>query len=201
MPRVLRDAALTAAWVATRGWAPHSRLFLVGDSAEWAIAEDMRQVAAIGRRLGVRTAPQRLLSASSRQAAFFGSQFMLLRDGWRPPRHALGVAYFHGLPGTDGYPEFDECFHALQRHHGEIDRVQVSHGEMRDVVLSSGIDPAKVHTIRIGVDLEAFGLRRPGEREEARRALGIPASAFAVGSFQKDGVGWGGPRAEARQGP
>ena len=49
----------------------------------------------------------------------------------------------------------------------------------------------KLHRIPIGIDTEAFRPRTAQLRTAARRALGLPESAFVVGSFQKDGVGWG----------
>jgi glycosyltransferase involved in cell wall biosynthesis len=172
-------------------WPARSRLMLVADGADWSIAHDMRELGRICDAIGIRRASPRFLNLSSGQAAFFGSQFSLLRSGSEPPPHALATAYFHGRPGTEGMPEFDECFDSLRRLHERVERVQVTHAEMRDLVLSAGVEPAKVHTIRIGVDADAFRLRTPGERAAARASLGVPEAAFAVGSFQKDGVGWG----------
>jgi hypothetical protein len=186
----MRATRALAAGVAKR-WPPRSRLMLVADGADWSIAHDMRELARIARSLGIRLASRRFLNVASGQAAFFGSQFDLLRDGAVLPPHRIATAYFHGRPGTPGMPEFDACFDALRRLHGGIDRIQVTHAEMRDLVLSAGVGPEKVHTIRLGVDIDAFAQRTSDERAGARAALGIPETAFAVGSFQKDGVGWG----------
>jgi glycosyltransferase involved in cell wall biosynthesis len=62
---------------------------------------------------------------------------------------------------------------------------------MEELVLETGLAREKVHRIPIGIDVEAFRLRTPESRAAARRALRLPESAFVVGSFQKDGVGWG----------
>ena len=61
---------------------------------------------------------------------------------------------------------------------------------MRDLVLAAGVDPAHVFRIPIGVDIERFPLGDTAARQAARKELGVPESAFVVGSFQKDGVGW-----------
>ena len=58
-------------------------------------------------------------------------------------------------------------------------------------MLETGVAPEKVHRIPIGIDVEAFAFRSEADRIAARRSLGLPESAFVVGSFQKDGVGWG----------
>jgi glycosyltransferase involved in cell wall biosynthesis len=186
-----RSLARPLAATLTRRWAPGSRLFLVGEGANWSIDHDLRELAAIAGGLGARTADRRLLSAARGQAAFYGSQFTLLREPWSPSPHRLGTAYFHGRPGTPGYPEFDECFRVLSAHHDELSRVQVSHAEMHDVVLSSGIEPAKVFRIPIGVNLAYFAAQTAKSRAAARETLDLPQSAFVVGSFHKDGIGFG----------
>jgi glycosyltransferase involved in cell wall biosynthesis len=48
-----------------------------------------------------------------------------------------------------------------------------------------------VFKIPIGIELDRFPLGGPEQRAAARRVLGLPETAFVVGSFQKDGVGWG----------
>jgi glycosyltransferase involved in cell wall biosynthesis len=62
---------------------------------------------------------------------------------------------------------------------------------MEELVLETGLGRGKVHRIPIGIDVDAFALRTPAAVIDARDALNLPASAFVVGSFQKDGVGWG----------
>jgi glycosyltransferase involved in cell wall biosynthesis len=179
-------------------WRRYSRLFLVGDrSADWSIADDVRRLAEIADRLGVKLGPARLGPRIGRQSVFYASQFVLLANGSNWPRSRLGVAYLHGRPGTPGFPEFDRCYETLRRRHGELARVQVSHSETHALVLESGIDPAKVRRIPIGVDTFAFA---PGE--STRAELGVPESAFVVGSLLKDGVGWGeGLEPKAIKGP
>ena len=174
-----------------RRWRPRSRLLLIGEGAGWSIDRDLLELGRLAQGIGVRLADQRFLTVSSGQSAFFGSQFTLLREPWRRFPHALATAYFHGRPGTPGMPEFDVAYELLCAHHSELARVQVTHGEMHDLVLSAGIDPAKVFSIPIGVDVGLFTTQTPALRAKARRALGLPDDAFVVGSFQKDGVGWG----------
>jgi glycosyltransferase involved in cell wall biosynthesis len=174
----------------TRRWAARSRLFLVGEGADWVIDRELEALTGVADRLGIRLADRRLLSASQGQGAFFGSQFTLLRDPWQPWPHALATAYFHGRPGTPGMPEFDTTYRQLCAHHQEIERIQVSHGEMGDVVRSSGIDPTKVFLIPIGIDLAFFEPRTAESRAAVRDEIGLPREAFVAGSFQKDGVGW-----------
>lgn len=174
----------------TQSWPPHSRLFVAGDGNRWAIADDASEVAALAGSLGIRVGPEPWIARVRNQSVFHTSQFSLLGRPFERRGNRLGVAYLHGRPGTPGMPEFDTCYRTVSARHEQLERVQVSNRAMEELVLGTGIAPEKVFRIPIGVDTARFRLRDAATRAEARRELGLPDSAFVVGSFQKDGVGW-----------
>ena len=186
--RPLRRAVVGAR---TRGWPDHSRLAMAYDAAGWVLEYEARQLERIARKLGIRLAPSAWAGSVVRQSVFHLSQFTLLLGDFDRRGNRIGVSYFHGRPGTPGMPEFDECFATLRRRHGDIDRMQVTNRAMEELLLDTGIAPEKVHRIPIGIDTDAFSLRTPESTARARSELDLPSSAFVVGSFQKDGVGWG----------
>jgi glycosyltransferase involved in cell wall biosynthesis len=175
----------------TATWPERSRLFVVGDDFGWSIDDDRARLTATARRLGYEVAPAAWARFAKRQSVFHHDHFGALQPGWLESSHRLGLSYFHGRPGTPGYPEFDRAYETLQRHSGRIERVQVTHAEMHELVVSAGVDPRNVFRIPIGVDIARFPVGDAETRSEAREAHGIPASAFVVGSFLKDGVGLG----------
>ncbi len=170
-------------------WPPHSRLILVSDTASWVIDEEMRALANVATTLGIKVANPRWERGSRKQSVFYGSQFYLFDDFWLKSSHRIGVAYFHGKPGT-GHQEFDDLFAKVKKHHERLARVQVSHSEMRDVLLTTGIAPEKLHLIPIGINLSLFQQQTADLKRQARAHFKIPQSATVIGSFQKDGVGW-----------
>jgi glycosyltransferase involved in cell wall biosynthesis len=175
----------------SRSWPPHSRLFAVGERTGWSVDEDARHVEEAARRLGLEVGPEGWARYATRQSVFHSSHFEGLQPRWTSTSHRLGLAYLHGRPGTPGYPEFDRAFEALRSQPRRFERVQVTHAEMRDLVLSAGVPAEAVHVIPIGIDIDNFDLVTRESRSAARRHLGVPEGAFVVGSFQKDGVGWG----------
>jgi glycosyltransferase involved in cell wall biosynthesis len=188
--RAARPAARVVGRTVARRWPPYTRLFLAGEGAGWSIDEDVRTVGSIASRLGIRLAHPVPLGSAERQAVFFGSHFTLFQRLPVGHGHRVATTYFHGRPGTPGMPEFDEAYRELRAQHRSLHRVQVTHRELEEIVLESGIDPVKVYRIPIGVDLAHFTPQTPELREAARARLGLPQAAFVVGSFQKDGVGW-----------
>jgi len=187
---LFRQTARIALQSWTRRWPHASRLFLFGENQSWVINWEMRELSRLAQRLGIKRPPSSLYFHSQEQAVFYGSQFALLEDDWLTRGHAVATAYFHGKPGL-GIKEFDALYERLKMHHDKIARLQVSHSEMRDVILASGIDASKVHMIPIAVNVDFFPLRSEADYRAARQRLAIPDAAFVVGSFQKDGVGWG----------
>ena len=188
--RAWRGVQRTVGHSSTRGWPPYSRLLLMSDAPAWVLAYEMAEIAALARQLGVVTVDAALWPYVSRQCVFYGSHFsLLLGDQWRQPNR-LAMAYLHGKPGT-GVDEFDRSYDVLRRRHHRFDRVQTTHSEMHRLVLESGISAEKVFLIPLAVDPAIFPQVTPAARAAARRRFNIPEHARVVGSFQKDGVGWG----------
>ena len=186
----------------TGSWPAFSRLFVVGDDVGWSIDDDTTRLTATAGRLGYTVAPSAWAPFAQQQSVFNPDHFGALRPRWLESSHRLGLSYFHGRPGTPGFPEFDDAFAALSRHAARIDRVQVTHAEMEELVLSAGVEPDRVFRIPIGVDLGRFPLADDAARFAARTALRVPQSAFVLGSFQKDGIGLGeGRRPKLIKGP
>ena len=185
---LLRRTGLRMAGPLSACWRDFSHLALVGDEGGWVLDEEIRDLRATCRRLGLQTSTMGWEMVSRRQCVFFASQFVLLN----PPEdrgHRMCFAYFHGKPGT-GPAEFDEIYSNLRKTRDRWARIQVSHSEMREIVLSTGIAPDKVHVIPIAIRIDMFSPATTDTRTEMRRRLNIPKNAFVVGSFQKDGNGW-----------
>jgi glycosyltransferase involved in cell wall biosynthesis len=175
----------------TASWPEATRLFVVGDDRGWSIDDDRARLTATAHRLGYEVAPAAWARFASRQSVFHHDHFGALQPRWLDSSHRLGLSYFHGRPGTPGYPEFDRAYWALKAQARRIDRVQVTHAEMHELVVAAGVAPEKVFRIPIGVDIERFPLAEASARCAARESLHVPGKAFVVGSFLKDGVGLG----------
>jgi glycosyltransferase involved in cell wall biosynthesis len=153
-------------------------LYVVGDRLGWSIDDDRTRLAATARRLGYDIGNDAFLRIRRGRSVFQHNHFDALQPRWLDSTHRLGLSYFHGRPGTEGYPEFDCAFDTLRRNAARIERVQVTHDEMRELVTGAGVPDERVFKIPIGIDLEHFSVAP--ERHGA---------AFVVGSFVKDGVG------------
>jgi hypothetical protein len=172
-------------------WPPFTRLFSVGQTPSWVTGEEARAISTVARRLDVDVGPTEWAGHVNGQCVFHFDRFSLLRTPWVRPTNRIAVAYYHGVPGTPGYPEFDVAFHTLAEHHLDLCRIRVSNRAMRDLLLETGIEADKVHLIPIGLEDEMFSVPSSADRERARDALGVPPGAVVVGALLQDGVGMG----------
>lgn len=170
----------------------YTRLVLVGDAANWVLSWEMRAVEAIARRCGITAVRSQHALGLRSQSVFYASQFVLLRPEIFRSSNRVAFSYFHGMP-SKGEEAFSRCYENLEKNHGAVSRIQVANSKMHSLVLDSGITPEKVHRIPIGIDLDMFPRRDASSdaRQGIRKQLGLPEQAVIVGSFQKDGVGWG----------
>ena len=168
----------------------YSKLYLAGDRAGWVLDWEMAELAIVCARLGIRAESLATLPGPGRQCLFLASSGPLEGVLQNKGDRRVGAAFFHGRPDPRE-PWAEQRLSALARLHERVDRLQVTNTAFRDIILGTGIAPDKVFLIPIGINLAFFAVQTPESRSSARAAFGIPESAIVVGSFQKDGVGWG----------
>ncbi len=125
-----------------------------------------------------------------RRIVHFGSQYMWLSWGRHMSRSNHYVtSFFHGKLG-DG-PEVASHIDRFLASIPALAKVVTGAGLIERRLLDWGVPREKVVRIPIGVDTQAFAPPDLQQRMAARQQFGIPQHALVVGSFQKDGQGWG----------
>lgn len=172
---------------------PYSDVLFVSEKMNWSTAWDIRELSKIASQLRINTRySHRLLLGLPRQSIFLVNRYHFLMRPWR---YALGpmriaLPYYHGYPSSDD-ALIVKCYKNLEKYHHGISRIQVTHSYMKELILDTGIDPAKVFLIPIAVNPNFFQVQSSESKKGARSRYGIPQEAVVVGSFQKDGEGWG----------
>jgi glycosyltransferase involved in cell wall biosynthesis len=171
--------------------AAYSKLFFAGDNVNWVLDWEIREVRKIAEQLGISALITQDSKGIIRQSIFYPSKY-ILRNFRLYLRGSNNIAfpYFHGYPSS-GELVAIECYGNLKKYHHKIARIQVSHSRMKDIILESGIDPEKVFLIPIAINPDFFHPQSAESKKKTRCHYGIPQDAVVVGSFQKDGSGWG----------
>jgi len=173
---------------ATKWWHPYSRLILAHDTV-WTNYWDYVELKNIFHHLKLRVYGNIFEMGVKEQSIFYLSRWSFFKNLETLSNNRLATAYYHGLPGT-GVEEFDILYHKLVQNHHKISQIQVTHSEMENVILESGISPDKVYRIPIGINLDYFNIQTDGEKYMVRQELKLPQGAFIIGTFHKDGIGW-----------
>ncbi len=99
------------------------------------------------------------------------------------------VTFFHGKPedGPDVARHIDSFLSLLPR----AEKVITAASIIENRLIAWGVPRGKLVRIPIGVDTGAFTFADDAVRRTARKRLGVPDNRLCIGSFQKDGVGWG----------
>lgn len=165
----------------------HNRLSYVVEDAEWVVKED-------GRCLTRALCGQGLLSQITsshlgvrNQIVHFASiNTFFNKDGWNKPHpsNKVVVTWFHVVPDDPKLKQMGQAQTA-------IDRVHTSCRSTQTTLVASGVSPDKITVIPLGIESRLFHQATAEEKQARRKKLGIPEDRFVIGSFQKDGNGWG----------
>jgi glycosyltransferase involved in cell wall biosynthesis len=164
---------------------------LVIERADWAIRWWGAFIAEEANKISpdiawITTDPAKLTSG----IVEFGSQYQWL--AWRKvlsPRCRMVTTFFHGKreDGKDVSDHIDQFLESVP----QIDRIVASAGIVRDRLLSWGVPAEKISLIPIGCETGRFLPATDEQRQAARARFGVRDGEIVIGSFQKDGVGWG----------
>ena len=178
--------------LAGAGMAPtHPPVGLVIERADWAIrwwgtfiAEEANKLRA--NTAWVTTNPSELTSG----LVEFGSQYQWVEWGrYLSPNCHFVSTYFHGKP-EDG-PQVARHVDAFLASTPRLSRIVASATLVRDRLVGWGVPSEKVAVIPIGCETNRFLPPSEQQRLAARERFGIRPEEITIGSFQKDGDGWG----------
>ncbi len=161
-------------------------LSYVVEGAAWSIREDGRQIVGELNR-------QRLLKSRITdhpiglwgQIVHFGSDHLWFEN--RSSGHFYGkprvITVFHIVDDRKAEARIVKMTSAM-------DLVHTSCNLTLKKLVDLGVPRTKIAKVPLGVDISLFSPPSECERAAMRRKLEIPDGALAIGSFQKDGVGW-----------
>lgn len=188
----LRDwSNVLRAWLAQR---LRSDVYYVTDRGRWSFYWDAYYIThGLRQRHGIGAHIIHDAHRLRKQIIQIGDRYAYLRGGYEKihPSNVVFLTWFHG-DINDPNPDIQEMFACLPAALPHLQKIVITCRISHDVLTSQGVPPEKLVKIPLGVDLKHFQPPTPEIRAHVRQKLGIPAEAFCIGSFQKDGRGWEG---------
>ncbi len=171
---------------------PTSIYHVTADQGEWVLYEVAKSVTAALQQQGRRAYITHNAWHLKHQILHFGDRYAYLHGKFEQldSSNHVFLTWHHGDP-RDSNEGVQQVFAKLPAAMPYFQKMVVSNETTRQHLLEWGMPAEKMVTIPIGVNLNRFAPPTPAERQKIRAELGIPENAICIGSFQKDGEGWG----------
>ncbi len=168
------------------------KIFYIIESIEWVISQEGRDIAKnirdiYGRPIKVIRQRRILLKLFRNKVLHFGS-----RNIYFPENHKLVdksntviLTWYHGIDKNFEY------MNSLKKYSRKIDVLHTSCSISKENLIKWGAGEEKIVVIPIGINTGLFKKVTRHEKEQIRKEIGVPINSLCIGSFQKDGNGWG----------
>ena len=127
------------------------------------------------------------------QIIHFGNRYAYLKDSQFTvvhPSNKIFLTWLHGDP-SDPNPQMQYLLTVLPKASNYVEKIVVSCDITAKTLLDLNIPNNKLLKIPLGVDLSVFHQPNIQIRQKTRARFGIKTDFLCIGSFQKDGIGWG----------
>ena len=168
-------------------------LVFISDQADWIFDSIVESVSTeLARQFRLKSQNVKNAASFKGKLLHFINRYAYFNGHFRQisPTNKVFVSWFHGS-ANDADPNIRKLFDELPATLPHLEKLVVSCSITRQNLIDARVSPDKLVTIPLGIDLNLFQPASPEQRLALRQKLGIPANALCIGSFQKDGQGWG----------
>jgi len=164
------------------------KLSYVVESANWLIKWDGENVTGnLNKQNLIKSRITTTCVGLRNQIVHFGSVHTLIKkSGIRKVHQSNKVVltWYHIVPG-------DKRIKFISKLNDKVDIVSTSCNLTKNKLIQYGLKKEKIVVIPLGVDISVFKPISFEEKQKIKKQIGIPLGKIVIGSFQKDGVGWG----------
>jgi len=164
------------------------KLSYVVESADWLIKWDGKCITEILNKLNlIKSRITTIHFGIRNQIIHFGSVHTLIKKSGIRKIHQSNkviLTWYHIVPG-------DKRIKFIPKLNDKVDIVYTSCNLTKSKLIQYGLDKKKIVVIPLGIDFSVFKAVSFEEKQKIKKQLSIPLDKIVIGSFQKDGIGWG----------
>lgn len=171
----------------------HSVLYYVIELADWSIKLDGKYITeSLNRQQLLRAEITTTHRGIKNQIIHFGSRGTYLPKTWKgvDKSNKIVFTWFHGAEEHKD-PENLAMINALSEASTKADIVHTSCTISKENLIKWGVPEKKIVVVPLGVDLAIFRPITAAQKDIIKKELKLPQDKIIIGSFQKDGIGWG----------
>lgn len=168
-------------------------IYYVTDRSKWSFYWDAYYITSgLKKRCGLKSFIIHNPWGLKNQIIQFGDRYAYLNGPFQHLHSSnfVFLTWFHG-DTADPNPTIQYIFSVLPKAAEYLEKIVVSCRISREILVEIGIPEEKLITIPLGVDLTRFFQPSEETRLGIRNSFGILENVICIGSFQKDGAGWG----------
>lgn len=168
------------------------KIYYVIEPESWVIREEglcvrnyMRKVFNIN--IEILPVSERKLKKIKNSVIHFGSKNLYMPEIFRiiDESNKIILTWYHG---TDEDVKYIKLIPEIMP---KIDILHTSCSISKDNLLRWGVPENKILIIPIGIETRNFNKSDEDQRKNLKLKIGVPENSICIGSFQKDGDGWG----------
>ncbi len=167
-------------------WNEYSKLIIKSDNYSWVFDNIKKELKNLYKNINVEVVRDSYFYNSKNQCVLFLSKYDVLQH-IDNINHKVAFSYFHGNPKIS--KNNLELFKRFLGKIDLIDKIHVSNSIMENVLLENKVSKDKIYKIPISIDINKFF--RLENKNKIKKELNLPINKKIIGSFQKDGIGWG----------
>lgn len=168
----------------TRNFLLRNKIYYVVENKDWVINEIAKSLKAhLGEKYKI-TFTHKGIRNSTIHYGSIGP--ILSKNGISLPHlsNKIIVTYYHIVPNDDRLKYVKELIEVVNMWH-------TSNSFSKKQMIKIGIPESKIKVIPLAIDLEKFHKIPIEDVQALKIKLGLPNNKIIIGSFQKDGDGWG----------
>ena len=171
----------------SKNWRKYSKLILLSDKSKWVLDEITSELKSLCKILKIEILGERFLYNSNQQCVFFSNKYDIVRI-LPKTNHRVALSYFHGNPKVNREDKI--IITILKKFIQKVKGIHVTNNKIKDILIKEGIPKKIIYKIPISIDIKKFNFFSLKKKIRLRKLFNI-SEKFVIGSFQKDGKGWG----------
>jgi len=162
-------------------------LFLISDSAKWVLDSNKKLLSNfLKKNYKFNFLSSRIIPNS--QIVYFLDQYQALKKNALNKNNKIAIDYQHGIAKFS--LQNKKLLKFLKNNQEKITLFRVTNSYFKKYLLKNGFDKKKILIIPNAISYNFFNIKKTDIRDFKLRYK-IPSNYFVIGSFQKDGNGWG----------
>lgn len=162
-----------------------SKVYLITDGASWAVDTSTNDILNYFNKTKFNAIIS--LFTPQKQFVYFIDQYSILKNSFKIKKNIVALDYQHGVEKY--LKNHVKLLNYVKLNQKNIRLIRVTNSFFKSYLIKKGIKKEKIFQIPISVDTNKFKYQK--NKELLRKKFNLPQDKILIGSFHKDGEGWG----------